>query len=135
MLMLLAEYLAQYESAFSVFQYLTLRGILAAGTALAISLLVGPTMIRRLNFHQVGQAVREDGPKSHLSKSGTPTMGGSLMLVGITFSCVLWGDPRNPFLWLALAVMLAFGAVGWVDDYRKVAQRDSRGLPARWKYL
>lgn len=135
MLMLLAEYLVQFESAFSVVQYLTLRGILAAGTALAISLLVGPTMIRRLNFHQVGQSVRDDGPESHLSKSGTPTMGGSLMLVGITVSCLLWGDPRNPYMWLALCVMLAFGAVGWVDDYRKVAQRDSRGLPARWKYF
>ena len=135
MLMFLAEYLAQFESGFTVFQYLTLRGILAAGTALAISLLVGPTMIRRLNFHQVGQAVRDDGPQSHLSKSGTPTMGGSLILVGIVASCLLWGDLRNTYLWLALFVTLAFGAVGWVDDYRKVAQQDSRGLPARWKYL
>ena len=135
MLMLLAEYLTQFESGFRAFQYLTLRGILAAGTALAISLLVGPTMIRRLNFHQVGQAVRDDGPESHLSKSGTPTMGGSLILVGIVASCLLWGDLRNAYLWLALFVTLAFGAVGWVDDYRKVAQQDPRGLPARWKYL
>ena len=112
MLLFLAEYLTRFASGFTVFQYLTLRGILAAGTALAISLLVGPTMIRRLNFYQVGQSVRNDGPLSHLSKSGTPTMGGALLLVAIVF-----------------------GAVGWVDDYRKVVERDSRGLPARWKYF
>jgi phospho-N-acetylmuramoyl-pentapeptide-transferase len=135
MLMLLAEYLTQYHGGFRVFQYLTLRGILAAGTALTISLMVGPVMIRRLQSLQVGQAVRDDGPQSHLSKAGTPTMGGALLLVGIAASCLLWGDPRNPFLWLALLVTLGFGAVGWVDDYRKVAERDSRGLPARWKYF
>ncbi|HEY6131131.1 MAG TPA: phospho-N-acetylmuramoyl-pentapeptide-transferase, partial [Halioglobus sp.] len=135
MLMLLAEYLTQFHGAFRVFQYLTLRGILAAGTALAISLLVGPVMIRRLSFYQMGQAVRDDGPKSHLSKAGTPTMGGALLLVGILASCLLWGDLRNPYLWLALLVTMAFGGVGWVDDYRKVVERNSRGLPARWKYL
>jgi phospho-N-acetylmuramoyl-pentapeptide-transferase len=133
--MLLAEYLTQYHSGFRVFQYLTLRGILAAGTALTISLMVGPLMIRRLQFLQVGQSVRDDGPESHLSKAGTPTMGGALLLVGIAASCLLWGDPRNPYLWLALLVTMGFGAVGWVDDYRKVAERDSRGLPARWKYF
>ena len=120
MLLLLAEYLTQFESVFRVFQYLTLRGILAAGTALAISLLVGPVMIRRLTFYQMGQSIRSDGPQSHLSKAGTPTMGGALLLVGITTSCLLWGDLRNPYLWLALLVTVAFGAVGWVDDYRKV---------------
>ena len=92
MLLILAEYLGQYQKAFLVFQYLTLRGILAAGTALAISLLVGPVMIRRLNYYQVGQAVRDDGPKSHLSKSGTPTMGGALILVAIAIASLLWGD-------------------------------------------
>ena len=111
MLMFLAEYLEQFESGFRVFQYLTLRGILAAGTALAISMLVGPTMIRRLNFYQVGQAVRDDGPESHLSKSGTPTMGGALLLVAIASSSLLWGDLRNPYLWIALLVTMAFGAV------------------------
>ncbi|MGB1141254.1 MAG: phospho-N-acetylmuramoyl-pentapeptide-transferase, partial [Halioglobus sp.] len=135
MLMWLAEYLTQFESGFRAFQYLTLRGILAAGTALAISLLVGPTVINRLAFHQVGQAVREDGPESHLSKAGTPTMGGALLLVAILASCLLWGDLRNSYLWVALLVTAAFGAVGWVDDYRKVVERDSRGLPARWKYF
>jgi phospho-N-acetylmuramoyl-pentapeptide-transferase len=135
MLLFLAEYLSQFQSTFGVFQYLTLRGILAAGTALAISLLVGPGMIRRLNFHQVGQSVRDDGPQSHLSKSGTPTMGGALILVAIAVASLLWGDLRNPYLWIALLVTAVFGAVGWVDDYRKVVARDSRGLSARWKYL
>ncbi len=135
MLLLLAEYLTQFQSAFRVFQYLTLRGILAAGTALTISLLVGPVMIRHLKFYQMGQSIRNDGPQSHLSKAGTPTMGGALLLVGIAASCLLWGDLRNPYLWLALSVTAVFGAVGWVDDYRKVVERNSRGLPARWKYF
>jgi phospho-N-acetylmuramoyl-pentapeptide-transferase len=135
MLLFLAEYLAQFESGFQVFYYLTFRGILGAGTALAISLLVGPTMIRRLNYHQVGQAVRSDGPQSHLSKSGTPTMGGALILVAIAISTLLWADLRNPYVWVVLLVTAVFGAVGWVDDYRKVVEKDSRGLPARWKYL
>ncbi len=135
MLLLLAEYLTQFQSGFRVFQYLTLRGILAAGTALTISLVVGPVMIHRLRFYQMGQSVRDDGPQSHLSKAGTPTMGGALMLVGIATSCLLWGDLRNPYLWLALLVTGVFGAVGWVDDYRKVVERNSRGLPARWKYF
>ena len=135
MLMLLTEYLMRLDPGFQVFQYLTLRGILAAGTALAISLLVGPAMIRRLNYHQVGQAVRDDGPQSHLSKAGTPTMGGALILVGVALSTLLWADLRNAYIWVALLVTAVFGAVGWVDDYRKVVEKDSRGLPARWKYL
>jgi phospho-N-acetylmuramoyl-pentapeptide-transferase len=135
MLLLLTEYLAQYQSGFRVFQYLTLRGILAAGTALTISLMVGPVMIRRLQFYQMGQSVRDDGPQSHLSKAGTPTMGGALLLVGIAASCLLWGDLNNPYLWLALLVTTGFGAVGWVDDYRKVVEGNSRGLPAGWKFF
>ncbi len=135
MLLILADYLSRFESAFSVFQYLTLRGILAAGTALVISLLVGPAMIRRLNQYQIGQSVRTDGPETHLGKSGTPTMGGALILVAIAISTLLWADLTNPYVWIALLVTGAFGAVGWVDDYRKVVERDSRGLPARWKYL
>ena len=110
MLLFLAEYLSQFENAFQVFQYLTLRGILAAGTALAISLLVGPTMIRRLSYHQVGQSVRDDGPQSHLSKAGTPTMGGALILVAIAVSTVLWADLRNQYVWIALLVTAVFGA-------------------------
>mgnify|MGYP006272486301 CR=1 FL=1 len=135
MLLMLSDYLARFESAFAVFQYLTLRGILAAGTALAISLLVGPAMIRRLNRYQIGQSVRADGPQTHLGKSGTPTMGGALILVAIAVSTLLWADLGNGYVWVALLVTAAFGAVGWVDDYRKVVARDSRGLPARWKYL
>ncbi|MEO0435805.1 MAG: phospho-N-acetylmuramoyl-pentapeptide-transferase [Pseudomonadota bacterium] len=135
MLLLLAEYLSSFESAFRVFQYLTLRGILAAGTALMISLLVGPVMIRRLNHYQMGQAVRSDGPQSHLEKAGTPTMGGALLIVAITLATLLWADLANRYVWVSLLVTLGFGAVGWVDDYRKVVERDSRGLPARWKYF
>ncbi|MEP5764446.1 MAG: phospho-N-acetylmuramoyl-pentapeptide-transferase [Halieaceae bacterium] len=135
MLLWLAEYLSSLESGFQVFQYLTFRGILGVMTALAISLLVGPYMIRKLNYHQIGQAVRDDGPESHLSKSGTPTMGGALILVAIAISTLLWSDLRNPYVWLVLFVTLVFGAVGWVDDWRKVMENDPRGLPARWKYF
>ncbi|MCG3169066.1 MAG: Phospho-N-acetylmuramoyl-pentapeptide-transferase [Pseudomonadales bacterium] len=135
MLLLLAEWLSGYVKVFAVFQYLTFRGILGVLTALAITLLVGPAMIRRLNREQIGQAVRSDGPQSHLSKAGTPTMGGALILVGIVASTLLWADLHNRYVWVVLAVTVAFGAVGWVDDYRKVVEKDSRGLPARWKYF
>lgn len=135
MLLSLAEYLAQYERFFAVFQYLTLRAILGVMTALAISLLLGPLMIRRLSHYQIGQAVREDGPQTHLSKVGTPTMGGALILVAMMVSTLLWADLSNRYVWTVLAVTLVFGAVGWVDDYRKVVEKNSRGLPARWKYF
>jgi phospho-N-acetylmuramoyl-pentapeptide-transferase len=135
MLLWLSEYLTDYASGFAVFQYLTFRGILGVLTALAISLMVGPYMIRRLNYHQIGQAVRSDGPETHLSKSGTPTMGGALILVAIAISTLLWSDLHNAYVWLVLFVTTVFGAVGWVDDYRKVMAKDPRGLPARWKYL
>jgi len=135
MLLLLAEFLSQYSSVFNVFQYLTFRGILGVLTALSIAFLVGPTMIKRLSYHQIGQAIRDDGPKSHLSKAGTPTMGGALILVAICTSTLLWADLSSRYVWVVLAVILAFGAVGWVDDYRKVVQKNSKGLPARWKYL
>ncbi len=136
MLLWLAEFIAHnYYSAFSVFQYLTLRGILGVMTALGISLMVGPLVIRQLVQRQIGQAVRTDGPASHLSKSGTPTMGGALILVAIGISTLLWADLRNAYVWVVLIVTFIFGAVGWVDDYRKVIQKNSRGLPARWKYF
>jgi phospho-N-acetylmuramoyl-pentapeptide-transferase len=135
MLLWLAEYLSQYIGAFQVFQYLTFRGILGVLTALFISLQFGPYMIRKLNYHQIGQSIRDDGPESHLSKSGTPTMGGALILVAIALSTLLWGDLSNKYIWTVLAVTLVFGAVGWVDDYRKVIEKNSRGLPARWKYF
>ncbi|MBU2885399.1 phospho-N-acetylmuramoyl-pentapeptide-transferase [Gilvimarinus agarilyticus] len=135
MLLWLAENLQEYNSHFFVFQYLTLRAILSVMTALGISLLMGPWMIRKLNQLQIGQSVRDDGPQSHLTKSGTPTMGGTLILASIFISTLLWADLANRYVWVVLMVTAVFGAVGWVDDYRKVVQKNSRGLPARWKYL
>ena len=134
MLLWLAEYLTNIASGFQVFQYLTFRSILGVLTALAISLLIGPAMIRKLNYYQIGQTVRGDGPESHLLKSGTPTMGGALILVAVGASTLLWSDLGNLYVWLVLLVILAFGAVGWVDDYRKVVENNPRGLPMRWKY-
>ena len=135
MLLWLADYLQQYYSVFNVFQYLTFRGILGVLTALVIAFIVGPYLIERLSYHQIGQSVRDDGPKSHLSKAGTPTMGGALILVAIVVSTLLWADLSNRYIWVVLVVTFIFGAVGWVDDYRKVVQRNSRGLPAKWKYF
>ena len=135
MLLYLTAWLAHFESAFNVFGYLTLRAILGALTALALSLLVGPWMIRRLSFHQIGQQVRTFGPESHLPKAGTPTMGGTLILVSIAFSTLLWADLSNRFVWVVLAVLLGFGLIGFVDDYKKLVLGDSRGLSARWKYF
>jgi phospho-N-acetylmuramoyl-pentapeptide-transferase len=135
MLPLLAEFLSEYYTGFAVFQYLTLRGILGVLTALLISLLVGPLVINKLRSNQIGQAVRDDGPQTHLSKAGTPTMGGALILVAIAISTLLWSDLTNKYVWITLGVTLIFGAVGWVDDYRKVVEKNPRGLPARWKYL
>ncbi len=135
MLLWLADYLAQYFTVFAVFKYLTFRGILGILTALVISLVVGPYMIRRLNYYQIGQSVRTDGPQSHLSKSGTPTMGGTLILIAIGISALLWSDLTNRYVWVVLAVTFLFGAVGWVDDYRKVIEKNSKGLPAKAKYF
>jgi phospho-N-acetylmuramoyl-pentapeptide-transferase len=135
MLLWLADVLAQYIGAFKVFQYLSLRGLLGVMTALAMSLLLGPYMIRRLNYHQIGQSIRDDGPESHFSKSGTPTMGGALIIVAIIISTLLWSDLSNPYVWTVVGVTVIFGAVGWVDDYRKVVEKNSVGLPARWKYF
>ena len=135
MLLYLTEYLARFDSSFLVFKYLTLRAILSVLTALVISFLVGPVMIRRLSFHQIGQTVRDDGPESHFSKAGTPTMGGALILVAIAFSTLLWADLGNRYVWVVLMVTLLFGAIGFVDDYKKLVLQDSKGLPARWKYM
>ena len=135
MLVWLSEFLSQYFHIFHVVQYLTLRAILGALTALIVALLVGPTMIRRLSRYKVGQVVRDDGPQSHLSKSGTPTMGGALVLVAIALSTLLWGDLSNRYVWLVLVVTLGFGAIGWWDDYLKLVLKDSRGLSARRKYF
>ena len=135
MLNWLMQQLAAFDAGFSVFQYITLRGILSAGTALLISLLVGPSMIRRLDSLQIGQSVRDDGPQSHLSKSGTPTMGGTLIIVAIAAATLLWADLSNRYVWIAVITLVLFGAVGWVDDYRKVVEKNAKGLPARWKYF
>ena len=134
MLVWLADYLSQFYSAFSVVQYLTLRGIFAV-TALVISWVFRPAVIRKLNQLQMGQAIRGDGPQSHLSKAGTPTMGGALILLAVFISTLLWADLGNRYVWIVLGTTLTFGLVGWVDDYRKVVEKDPRGLPARWKYL
>ncbi|WP_111643197.1 phospho-N-acetylmuramoyl-pentapeptide-transferase [Marinimicrobium alkaliphilum] len=135
MLVWLTAQLQEHLRFFAVFQYLSIRSILGVLTALIISLMLGPWMIRRLNYLQIGQAVRDDGPQSHLSKSGTPTMGGTLILAAIFISTLLWTDLSNRYVWVVLLVTGIFGLVGWVDDYRKVVQSNSRGLPARWKYF
>ena len=129
MLVWLADYLSQFYSAFSVVQYLTLRGIFAVVTALVISWVFGPAVIRKLNQLQMGQAIRGDGPQSHLSKAGTPTMGGALILLAVFISTLLWADLGNRYVWIVLGTTLTFGLVGWVDDYRKVVEKDPRGLP------
>ncbi len=135
MLITLADYLARYDSGFLVFQYITLRTILAVLTALLISFLIGPAMIRRLSRYNIGQTVREDGPETHLVKSGTPTMGGALILVAVAVSALLWADLSNLYVWIVLLTTLTFGCVGLWDDYRKLVLQDTRGLPARKKYL
>lgn len=135
MLLHLANFLTQYQPGLQVFNYLTLRVILASLTALLLCLWLGPWVIRRLVEGQIGQAVRDDGPQSHLSKAGTPTMGGAMILIAIAVSTLLWGDLTNHYIWVVLGVTLGFGAIGWVDDYRKVVEKNPRGLPARWKYF
>jgi phospho-N-acetylmuramoyl-pentapeptide-transferase len=135
MLLLLSEYLSQFYSGFNVFQYLTLRAILGVMTAMGISLIVGPVMIRHLTFKQIGQVVRNDGPESHFSKRGTPTMGGALILVAIAVSTLLWADLSNRYVWVVLLVTLAFGVVGFIDDYIKLVRQDPKGLISRYKYF
>lgn len=135
MLYWLSSFLSESMSFLSVFQYLTLRGILGVITALLISLWVGPKMIKKLSQYQIGQSVRDDGPKSHLSKAGTPTMGGALIIVAVAISTLLWGDLANRYLWITLFVTLSFGMIGWVDDYRKVVEKNSKGLSAKEKYF
>ncbi len=135
MLLYLASYLEQFYSAFNVFGYLTLRAILGALTALLISFLVGPLMIRRLSAYQIGQTVRDDGPETHFVKAGTPTMGGALILVAICVSTLLWANLENRFVWVVLLTTLAFGLIGFVDDYKKLVLKDSKGLSARGKII
>ena len=134
MLLELTRWLEQLQSLFGLFGYLTFRGILSALTALALSLWWGPPMIRKLAEFK-GQPIRQEGPKSHFSKAGTPTMGGALILLAVIASVLLWGDLRNRYGWVVLLVMVAYGAIGWYDDWIKIVRRDPNGLKSRWKYL
>ncbi|MEO5694300.1 MAG: phospho-N-acetylmuramoyl-pentapeptide-transferase [Usitatibacter sp.] len=133
MLLELAEYLEKYVRTFNVFGYITLRVVLAALTALVISFIVGPTMIRKLAAYKIGQSVRDDGPQTHLIKSGTPTMGGALILVSVAITTLLWADLKNRYVWICLLTTLGFGVIGWVDDWRKVVHRNPKGLSAKAK--
>jgi phospho-N-acetylmuramoyl-pentapeptide-transferase len=134
MLLELAQWLAKDIRAFNVFSYITLRAVLACLTALVISFVIGPMLIRKLTAYKVGQAVRDDGPQTHLAKAGTPTMGGALILAAIAITVLLWGDLQNKLVWVVLWVTMGFGAIGWVDDYRKVVARNPKGLSARAKF-
>lgn len=135
MLLWLTALLKTHLHLFNVFQYITFRAILSALTAFGISILLGPKTIRYLKSLKMGQPIRDDGPQSHLAKAGTPTMGGALMLIAITISVLLWGNLANKYIWVVLLVTLGFGVIGSVDDYRKLACNNSKGLSAKWKYL
>jgi len=135
MLFWVFQQLAAVDSFFNVFGYITLRTVLAALTALLLSLLLGPWFIRRLVRQQVGQPIRQLGPESHFAKAGTPTMGGALILFSVILSTLVWADLGNRYVWVVILVTLVFGLIGWIDDYRKLVLQDSAGLPARWKYL
>ncbi len=135
MLLAIAQYFAHEIRALNVFNYLTLRAVLASLTALVISFAVGPTMIRKLTAYKIGQSIRDDGPQTHLIKAGTPTMGGALILVAIAITTLLWADLTNHYVWIVLLTTVGFGAVGWVDDYRKVVHRNPKGLSAKAKYF
>ncbi|TCV93835.1 phospho-N-acetylmuramoyl-pentapeptide-transferase [Luteibacter rhizovicinus] len=135
MLLELAEWMGRHFTSLHLFQYITFRAIMAALTALAVSLLLGPALIRKLAALKAGQVVRSDGPQTHLSKAGTPTMGGTLILFAIGVSTLLWADLGNRYVWVVLLVTFAFGVIGFYDDYRKLVLKDSRGLASRWKYF
>ena len=134
MFLLLAQYLENFYTAFNAFSYITLRAVLAALTALLISFVVGPRMIKKLTYYKIGQTVRSDGPKSHEVKTGTPTMGGALILTSIAVTTLLWADLSNRWVWVVLLVTIAFGVIGWIDDYRKVVLRSPHGLNAIEKF-
>ena len=135
MLLILSQWLAQDIRAFNVFSYITLRTVMATLTALVISFMIGPVMIRKLTAYKIGQSVRDDGPQTHLVKVGTPTMGGALILMAIVLTTLLWSDLSNRYIWVVLATTLGFGVIGWVDDYRKVVYRNPKGLSARAKFF
>ncbi|BCL76881.1 phospho-N-acetylmuramoyl-pentapeptide-transferase [Jeongeupia sp. HS-3] len=133
MLLWLTQWLGESIRAFNVFNYITLRAVLATMTALTISWVLGPWVIKKLTDMKVGQAVRSDGPQTHLVKAGTPTMGGTLILLSIGLTTLLWGDLSNKYIWLTLVVTMATGIIGFVDDYKKVALKNPKGLSARAK--
>ncbi len=135
MLYALTQHLQEIYSGFNFFNYLTVRSILGVITALSISLIIGPTMIARLTRYNIGQPIREDGPETHLIKSGTPTMGGALILVAIGISTLLWSDLTSRYVWVVLLVTFAYGVIGWVDDYKKLVKCDPKGLASRYKYF
>ena len=135
MFIILAQWLQEDFGFFRVINYITFRAVMATVTALLIGLAAGPWVIRKLAALKMGQAVRTDGPETHLVKSGTPTMGGVLILIGIFVSCMLWADLSNRFIWIVMIVTFGFGAVGWVDDYRKVARKDPKGMASREKFF
>lgn len=135
MLLWLTAYLSSFYRAFHVFQYLTLRAILATLTAFTLSLWLGPRLIQMLSRYQWGQPIRNDGPQAHLSKAGTPTMGGALILIAILLTTLLWANLTNFSIWMVLLAMMSFGCIGFADDYFKLVLKNSRGLIARWKYF
>ena len=135
MLLILAQWLQEDFGFLRVFNYITFRAVMATLTALLIGLVSGPWVIRKLIALKMGQSVRNDGPQSHLAKTGTPTMGGVLILLGIFISCILWADLTNRFIWIVMIVTFGFGVVGWVDDYRKVARKDPNGMSSREKFF
>jgi phospho-N-acetylmuramoyl-pentapeptide-transferase len=130
----LADILQEYDRIFSIFEYITLRSILSVLTSLAISLTVGPFLIRLLIRRQIGQSIREDGPQTHLDKSGTPTMGGMLIVISIVVTTLLWSDLSNKYMWLCVSCLLGYGLIGWYDDYQKVLYGNSKGLSAAGKF-
>ncbi len=135
MLLAFFQWLAQDIRAFNVFSYITLRAMLAVLTALVISFVIGPMMIRKLTVYKIGQSVRDDGPQTHLVKAGTPTMGGALILMSMVLTTVLWADLSNRYIWVVLLTTLGFGVIGWIDDYRKVVYRNPKGLSASAKFF
>ncbi|MCA3002603.1 MAG: phospho-N-acetylmuramoyl-pentapeptide-transferase [Rhodocyclaceae bacterium] len=135
MLLELFEWLGRDVRAFNVFSYITLRTVLASMTALVISFVIGPWMIRKLTAMKIGQSVRSDGPQTHLVKAGTPTMGGALILTAVAVTTLLWGDLSNRYVWACLVTTVGFGAIGWIDDYRKVVHKNSKGLSAKSKFF
>ena len=135
MLLILAQWLQDDYGFFRVFSYITFRAVMATMTALLIGLVFGPWVIRKLTEMKVDQVVRTNGPQTHLAKVGTPTMGGVLVLIGIFISCVLWADLSNRFIWIVMLVTFGFGAIGWVDDYRKVVYKDPKGMSSKEKFF